>query len=121
MAVSSDDAWTCSGQNKQLGKIRKLKIGHCSRDDMFLGITFELGGEGWGIGDNWSYNRSEWSEHCKWTEADRILALGEIFMKINDLLIKAKVNNVEELKDIPVEVTTEGGRLKSWRILEEVL
>ena len=40
---------------------------------------------------------------------------------IKDLMIKAKVNDFNQLRDIPVEVTTSDSWFKSFRILEEVL
>jgi hypothetical protein len=40
---------------------------------------------------------------------------------VSKLLKEAKVNRVENLKDVPVEVTLDGMLLKEWRILTEVL
>jgi hypothetical protein len=40
---------------------------------------------------------------------------------VSKLLKEAKVNSVDKLKGIPVEVTFDGNILKDWRILTEVL
>jgi len=104
-----------------IGKINSVRIGHGGYQDAMIGITFDLGGKGWGIGDHWGAWSIERSDYCEWTEEDRIDQLGKIFMRINELLKKSKVDDVNKLKNIPVEVTIEGNTLKSWRILEEVL
>ena len=41
--------------------------------------------------------------------------------KLSDVLKQAKVNTIDKLKNIPVEVTLEGNTFKSWRVLTEVL
>jgi len=40
---------------------------------------------------------------------------------VSKLLKEAKVDNVDKLKGIPVEVTFDGMMLKEWRVLTEVL
>jgi hypothetical protein len=40
---------------------------------------------------------------------------------ISDLLHDAKVDSVEKLKGVPVEILFEGNTLKEWRIFTEVL
>jgi uncharacterized protein YajQ (UPF0234 family) len=41
--------------------------------------------------------------------------------KINKLLKDAKVKTIDELQGKPIEIINEGLKLKSWRILTEVL
>ena len=41
--------------------------------------------------------------------------------KRNSLLNEAKVDDIKNLKGVPVEATFDGTLLKSWRILTEVL
>jgi hypothetical protein len=100
---------------KQLGKIQSVSFGHGGYHDAMIGISFTLSGEGWGVGDFWG----AWS--IKRSEEDRIRGLGEMVMRVNDLLQQAKVSTVDRLKGIPVEVSFEGNLLKSWRVLTEVL
>lgn len=57
----------------------------------------------------------------KWTENERQLKFGEIMTDISKLMRKAKVSNLNDLVGKPVEIMSESNRLKSWRILEEVL
>ena len=61
------------------------------------------------------------SEHTKWTEEERTKGIDETIRFISKLLKDAKVDSVDKLKNIPVEVTFEGVMLKEWRILTEVL
>jgi hypothetical protein len=61
------------------------------------------------------------SENTKWTEEDRTKSIDESIRFISKLLKEAKVDSVDKLKNIPVEVTFEGMMLKEWRILTEVL
>lgn len=35
----------------KLGKINKVKFGSGGYDDAMFGVTFDLGGQGWGVGD----------------------------------------------------------------------
>lgn len=109
---------------KRLGKITSVKFGHGGYQDACLGISFSLGGDGWGVGTDktaWDANRIECSDHCKWTEEDRSKQYDEIMRYISDLLRDAKVDSVDKLKGVPVETVFEGMTLKSWRILTEVV
>jgi hypothetical protein len=111
---------------KELGKISHVKFGLGGYQECMLGLqlTFSLGGGGAGIGTTisaWDANRIEWSENCKWTEEDRSKQYDEIMREVSDLLAKAKVDSIDKLKDIPVEVTMENRTFKSFRILTEVL
>ena len=89
-----------------------------------MGITFDLGADGWGVGDFWGF----WgvgikhTENCKWTEDERIKHLGETSLRISQLLKDANVDTVDQLDGIPVEVTFENfNSLASWRVLSEVI
>jgi hypothetical protein len=61
------------------------------------------------------------SDNTKWTEEDRSKGIDETIRFVSKLLKDAKVDSVDKLKNIPVEVTFEGMMLKEWRILTEVL
>lgn len=106
--------------NKQLGKIKRVSYGLGGYQDAQFGITFDLGGDGWGVGDF----HGTWATHskgCKWTVEDQRSAFADTAEYIRDLLKAAKVHSVDRLVGIPVEVTFDGNCLKSWRVLTEVL
>jgi len=107
----------------KIGKIQKVSFGIGGYQDAMIGIDFTLGSSGWGVCDHTGFWGSgiEVTDNTKWTEADRDAEFSELVRYIDGLLVKAKVKTVEDLKDIPVEVTFERNTLKSWRILEEVL
>jgi hypothetical protein len=108
---------------KRIGKIQAISFGKGGYQDAMIGISVSLGSdkECWGV---WDF-RGEWaikrSDHCMWTENDRITRLGEMCMWANGLLETAKVQSIADLKGKPVEVTFDGNLLKSWRLLEEAL
>ncbi len=104
-----------------LGKISKVYFG---KRDGRIGLWLTLSG-------NWCVDTSYdcWdpeeitpdNENYKWTEKDREEIMIKIMRTISELLKKAKVNDVNDLLNKPIEFTSEKGLLKSWRILEEVL
>lgn len=105
----------------KLGRIKKARFGWGGYQDMMLGITYDLGGDGWGVADhsgNWGMERSERSQ---WTEESRLVGLGKTCMNVGTILTAAKKTNVEDLAGTPVEVTFDGNKLVSWRVLTEVL
>lgn len=108
----------------RLGKIASAYVGHGGYQDVQMGVWFSFSGESWGVSDGkgeWS-QKIECSDHCKWTEADRDAAWAKTMRWLDKLLIEAKVDRVDKLKGIPVEVTFDDGRMiQSWRILTEVL
>ena len=106
---------------KELGKIASVYYGLGGYQDVQLGISFSLSMNGSGVGDFWGFWDTEHTDHCKWTEDDRIRYHGEIAVRISKLLADAKVDRVERLQGIPIEVTLKGHTLDSWRILTEVL
>ena len=106
---------------KQIGKIQKVSFGHGGYQEAMIGISFTLGGEGWGVSDFWGSWSLERSDYAKWSEQDRIDQLGETVMRINKLLNDSKTHNVNNLQDVPIECSFEGNLLKSWRVLTEVL
>lgn len=104
-----------------LGKIKEVKLGYGGYQGAQFGFTFWLEGKGSSVVDFKGHWAVERSEHCKWTEEDRLLKLGRDVMYIKNLLSKSKKKSLDELKGVPVEVTLEDNTLHSWRILEEVL
>lgn len=81
----------------------RMELGKISSSDFtlrrgVLALELSFTGKAWG---------------CDW----RVYDLNEI----TDTLTAAKVDRISKLTGKPVECTFEGGVLKSWRILEEVL
>jgi len=110
---------------KELGKITDIKIGLGGYNDAMFGLTINLGGKGWGCKDfisgGWDINTIDRYPDCKWTESDRKKMQSDLVGRISNLLAQARVKNLNELKDIPVEAIFDGTTLESWRILTEVI
>lgn len=111
-------------EEKHLGKIRSLRIGLGGYQSMMFGITVALEFDNTYttlFEGTWSPSQMERGEHAEWTEADRSNGITNAFYKLDLWLKQAKVNDAMKLVGIPIEVTCEGMRFKSWRILTEVL
>lgn len=113
-------------EEKVLGKIKSISFGITGYNDMMLGysIEFSLNGGSMGVFTNegfLDYNKVKHTEHCKWTEEERDLGMVDTLKKLSDVFNLAKVDTIDKLKNIPVEVTLEGNTFKSWRVLTEVL
>ena len=109
---------------KRLGKIQSARFGHGGYQDGCIGLVVTLGDGTWGVGDfkgTWDPELVKCSEHSKWTEEDRTKNIDEAVRYISKLLKDAKVDSVDKLKNIPVEVTFDGNVIKEWRILTEVI
>jgi hypothetical protein len=109
---------------KKLGKIESVRFGLGGYQDSQLGLSVTLSASGWGVGDfkgNWDAERVKWTKHCNWTEEDRDKGYSETMRFLSKLLKESKVDSVDKLKGVPVEVTFDGNMLKEWRVLTEVL
>lgn len=108
---------------KQFGKIRNVNLGSGGYQDAMFGVSFDLGGESWGVGDFWGFWGSEIKsgENSKWTESQRETQRNTVLVRLEKLMQDAKVTNMSKLKGIPVEVSFDKNCLKEWRILKEVL
>lgn len=110
--------------NKKLGKIESVYFGLGGYQDAMIGIHFSFSGDGFGVCDSkctWDAETIECSQYAKWTEQDRSKQYDEIVRYISKLLKQAKIDSIEKLKGIPVELSLDGNCLKNWRILTEVL
>lgn len=110
---------------KKIGKINKIRLGYGGYQDAQFGLTVELysSKESWAVTDFkgfWSIN-TKCDKNCKWTEKDRDNSFANVMKLINTLLKESNKDSLDELKNVPVEVTFDGMTLKSWRILTEVL
>ncbi len=103
-----------------LGKISEIYFG---KKDQRIGLWITLSGSSsvQSSYDCWDPEDIKITENTKWTEEDRNEQLIVIMRKLSELLKKAKVNDIQDLKNIPVEITFSKHHLDSWRILEEVL
>jgi len=106
---------------KKLGKIKKVDVELIR--GCFLGIdfTFSLEGDSTQVGSGGKYTINI-SDRCKYehpVERQECYARG--FEYIGDFLKEAKVRRVQDLRNMPVEVTLENGTFDSFRILTEVL
>ena len=103
-----------------LGKISSVEFG--LREGRF-GLWLTLSGS-WSVQTEyacWDPETNIPGEHHKWNNDDLDKEIASIMRKISELLNKAKVNNVNDLLNIPVEFTSKNNMLDTWRILEEVL
>ncbi len=111
--------------DKQLAKITHVHCGIGGYQDVMLGISFTLAGIGWGVGTpfigSWCPGIVDPTQGAKWSEADRDAQFAKAMRYIGETLSLAKKRDVRELVGVPVEVEFEGGAIKSWRVLTEVL
>lgn len=107
---------------KELGKITRFDIGIGGYDDAMFGlsVTF-MGKDGWGVSDFTGTWTMEPTERHKWTRQDQTNEWAGMCRLVVRLMEQAKVKTTAEMIGIPVEVTFEGNKLSSWRVLEEVL
>jgi hypothetical protein len=109
---------------KRLGKIESVRFVHGGYQDACIGLSVTLGNGSWGVGDfkgAWDPEMVKHTENTKWTEKERSKTIDDTIRLISKLLKEAKVDSVDKLKGVPVEVTFDGMMLKEWRVLTEVL
>jgi hypothetical protein len=114
---------TCS---KSLGKITSARFGAGGYQDAMIGLSIGLS---YGtccevsdfIGGSWRPSVISCDKYSRWTEKDRDDGFSKMVREIDLILSDAKVGDVARLVGKPVEITTGGNTLKSWRILTEVL
>jgi len=108
--------------NKVLGKISKIKFGNIGYQGGQFGLMLILesdqGHVTAEIAGGWIFERSD---GAKWTESDRIVAHGEMAVKVMKIMRDANINNINDLVGKPVEITFNGMTLQDWRILTEVI
>jgi hypothetical protein len=107
--------------DKRLMKIDSAYVGFGGYQDAMIGIWLSFSGSECGVSDCNNGTWATWNKHCKWTKESQVEYLGNLMLKIAGWLKEAKIDSVDKLKGIPVEVTFEGNALQSWRILTEVL
>lgn len=106
---------------RYLGKIDFAEFGTYKDRPFLIGLQLGFVMTGSGVMDGGRYTVNI-SEECKWnSETERHKAITEKIEFVDEMLKKAKINYVSELKNKPVEITIENGMFKEFRILEEVL
>jgi len=109
---------------KKLGKITLAKFGFGGYQDQEIGLHVCLD---WKTG---FINRSrcapdhalvEYMEACMLGEQNCDRSFAEIVRYCSKILSDAKVDSVEKLIGVPIEVTFKGVGFDSWRVLTEVL
>jgi hypothetical protein len=105
---------------KELGKITSVRLGKGGYDDACFGITFQLRFGGYATTDlkgQWA-NYKEGSSYSKEKWEQGYL---ETMLFIHKIMSEAKVDDLNKLVNTPIEVTSEGMKMVSWRVLTEVL
>ena len=105
-------------EKKELGKIEKVEFGFF---DGRIGFSYKLYAGGWNVNDFKGFWSMVPTENYKWTVADQDKAFAQAFRHAMGLMEDAKVQDFAKLAGKPIEVTTDGMMLKSWRILTEVM
>lgn len=106
---------------KLLGKISNVRFGFIPDYPFLFGLdlTFKLSdSSGIGTGGKYTVNISE---ACKWSEEERNAALIDMINQVIKIMKDAKITNISDLKNKPVEVTINQNIFKDFRILTEVL
>lgn len=108
---------------KELGKIKSVFFGVV---DFQLGLHFDFSINGGVSGVLWrdcflDYETVKNSDFSDWTDKERDEECINLLKRFSKYLKEAKVDKIENLKNIPVELTFENNTLRSWRILTEVL
>lgn len=106
---------------KLLGKISNVRFGFIPDYPFLFGLdlTFKLSDNTViGTGGKYTVNISE---ACKWSEEEKNAALIDMINQIIKVMEDAKIINISDLKNKPVEVTIDRNTFKDFRILIEVL
>lgn len=103
--------------SKKLGRISSARFGRGGYDDAMLGVsltfTFDKAG---GVAEF----KGTWrGVHAKRDEQLRVW--GETVAWLDLILRDAKKDTIEDLVGTPVEITFDGNRMTSWRVLTEVI
>lgn len=106
---------------KLLGKISDVRFGFIPDYPFLFGLdlTFKLSdSSGIGAGGKYTVNISE---ACKQSEEERNAELINMINQVIKIMKDAKITNISDLKNKPVEVTIDRNTFKDFRILTEVL
>lgn len=107
--------------SKHLGKISNIKFGIGGYQDSQFGVSIQFNFSEYYISMFKGYWTADPNRHCKWTKQDQATGFADTMFFLRDLMVKAKVNDFNQLKGIPVEITLNNQSYHSFRILTEVL
>jgi hypothetical protein len=106
----------------RLGRITSAEFG--TTVDNKIGITLHVAGEGWGIfiaDVTYNYAALKDKETPTWETESRRIECETIIDTISFILRDAKKTTLDQLVGVPIEATTTGSTLNTWRVLQEVL
>lgn len=104
-------------------RLGKIVSAHLESDDGYIKLVFDLAGgdPSWGCRDVLYWQSIERTEHCQWSEEERLIGLGKNLMRVDAIIQSARKQRLADLSGVPIEATFEGRDLKRWRVLMEVL
>lgn len=106
---------------KLLAKITHATFGFGGYQDVMFGLSLTFMGGATGVSDFKGTWGDPPSPHAKWSLEDQSQTFADTCRLLIATLKDAKKDHVGQLVGVPVELTVEGNRLESWRILKEVL
>jgi len=106
---------------KELGKISSARWGMGGYQDAMIGLSLDFSMKGSGVGEFYGSWTTKRDKYTKWSEENRLIEIGKAGMKVAELLELIGGTDVNDLVGTPVEITFDGNRLHSWRVLKEVL
>lgn len=113
-----------SSARRELMKITTATFGNGGYQDAQFGLYLDFQSKGSGVSTmicgGWRHSIKV-DSHTKWTDTDRAEGMAKMCETISEILDAAKVQTVDKLNGTPVEIITESNKIKSFRILEEVL
>ena len=106
---------------KHKGKISSIYFGLGGYQESMLGLhicfSFEMHKFICTSDAYWDYYSVEHTERSKWTEQSRLARYARINCNISELLNKAKVRELGQLKNKEVTLTMDGLNLYSWELI----
>ena len=107
---------------KRLGKIERMHFGFGGYQDAMFGLSLTFSMDGYGvqdfIGGGWIEENSKGDPELIQSRRDAMANMSE---RIIGIMKEAKIGGIDALVGMPVEIITDNGALRSWRILTEVL
>ncbi len=108
-------------EKKEFGRIIKVGYGFGGYQDVEFGASFTLGTDALQVRDFWGVFSNEVPEDANWTDADQTKIFADTIRRIISIMRKARVQEIHDLINTPIELIYDGNMLKRWRILTEVI
>ena len=103
-----------------LGKIASVRLGEGGYQGAMFGFDFHLETKSGSLGDFWGFWTS-YPSGADYTEEVWKQKHADAYMRLGALMKDADVDDFADLEGKPIEITMDGERMVSWRILKEVL